>query len=296
MFLSTTTSIMRAIYGEKRTYTVPESIAALKKAGYDHADISLWTMSGKGGVIASDNWDCAVAEIAEACAKHSLPVYQTHGNTASGMEWDDPKYDWDHLTKTNLRNIRATKMLGGQWMVVHPMNLPRDPLYNPEKAKKANLAYLAPYIEEAKKVGIGIAIENMVDFRRWRRRYCGGDIFELIDLCDEINDPSVGICLDTGHANLAGVHVGEAIRAIGKRLRATHINDNHANGADEHLFPYFGTVDWKDAMRAFAETGYEGDFAYEAGSQRIPASTRESWLKYTADLGRDLLRLAEKRD
>ena len=32
MFLSTTTSIMRAIYGEKRTYTVPESIAALKKA------------------------------------------------------------------------------------------------------------------------------------------------------------------------------------------------------------------------------------------------------------------------
>ena len=287
MYLSTTSSIMRAIYGTKRTYSVPEAIEALKEAGYDRVDISLWTLKALG----TDEWESAVAEIAEASAKFGLPVYQTHGNTASGMEWDDPEYDWDHLNLTNIRAIRATKMLGGKWMVVHPMNLPRDPLYSAPKAKESNLHYLAPYIEEAKKAGIGLAVENMVDFRKWRRRYCGGDIFELIDLVDTINDPGVGICLDTGHANLAGIDVGAAIREIGPRLKCTHINDNHDNGADEHLFPYFGTVDWTDTMHALREIGYEGDFAYEAGSQRIPPETRAEWLKYTVALGRKLLAL-----
>lgn len=285
MYLSTTSTIMRAVYGSKQTYPVTEAIRYLKEAGYDRVDVSLWTLKE----LANDDWEVTVAEIAEASKKYGLPVYQTHGNTASGMEWDDPEYDWDHLNMTNLRAIRATAMLGGKWMVVHPMNLPRDPLYSAKKAKEANLRYLAPYIEEAKKNGVGLAVENMVDFRKWRRRYCGGDIYELIDLVDTINDSSVGICLDTGHANLAGIEVGPAIREIGSRLKCTHINDNHDNGADEHLFPYFGTVNWTDTMRALREIGYDGDFAYEAGSQRIPSETREDWLKYTVGLGRKLL-------
>ncbi|MCQ2427660.1 MAG: sugar phosphate isomerase/epimerase [Clostridia bacterium] len=292
MYLSTTHTIMRNIYGEKRKYTVEEAVKALKKAGYDRIDISLWVLSARGGIIESNNWEEEVLKIAEACRENGLPVYQTHGNTASGKDWDDPEYDWDYLTMTNLRNIKATAMLGAKWMVVHPMNLPRDPLYSARKAREANIKYLAPYIEEAKKQGIGIAVENMVDFRNWRRRYCGGDIYELIDLVDTIGDPSVGICLDTGHANLAGIECGAAIREIGPRLKATHINDNHRNGQDEHLFPYFGTVDWKDTMKALGEIGYEGDFAYEAGSQRIPDISREAWLAYTAALGRNLMEMA----
>jgi len=293
MYLSTSHSIMRKIAGDKRVYTAEESIAALKTAGFDAVDISLWVLSSHGGVMDSDNWQDRIAEIAECCKANALPVHQTHGHTAGGMEWDDPEYDWDYLTRINLRNIAATKMLGADWMVVHPKNLPRDPLYNAKKAKEANIAYLAPYIEEAKKLGVGLAVENMVDFRGFRRRYCGGDIFELLELVGEINDPSVGICLDTGHANLAGIDVPAAIRVIGSRLKATHINDNRDNGNDEHLFPYFGTVDWKETMKAFAEIGYNGDFAYEAGCQKIPASAREVWLKYTVALGRDLLELAK---
>ena len=294
MYLSTTSSIMGRIYGSTRKYTVPEAIEALKAAGYDRIDVSLWVLASRGNLLDRDTWENSVAEIAEACDRFALPVHQTHGNTAEGMEWDDPAYDWDYLNRTNIRCLRATKMLGAEWMVVHPMNLPRDPLYSAKKAQEANLRYLAPYIEEAKRLGIGIAVENMVDFRKWRRRYCGGDIYELIDLVDRINDPAVRICLDTGHANLSGIDVGAAIRAIGPRLAATHINDNRDNGNDEHLFPFFGTVDWKDAMAAFREIGYEGDFAYEAGSQRIPAELRGEWLHYTVGLGRGLLRMAEE--
>ncbi len=289
MYLSCTSNIMRVIHGSKRRFTLPESIEAMKKAGYDRIDVCLWSYCGEGAPMALDTWEDFVGEIKEASEKFDLPVYQTHGNTISGMDWDDPNYPlFEHKLMTNLRAIRATKMLGGKWMVVHPKNLPHDPLYNRKKALEANLEYLAPMIEEAKKVGIGIAVENMVDFTNSRRRYCGGDIFELIELVDTINDPAVGICLDTGHANLTGIKCGPAIREIGSRLKATHINDNHAT-KDEHLMPYFGTVNWTDTVRALKEIGYEGDFAYESGSQWIPEEGRDAWLKYTVELGRNLL-------
>ncbi len=109
MYLSTTNTIMNKVFGSTRRYTVPEAIAALKAAGYDRVDISLWVLAAHGAPLDLDTWEQTVAEIAEASALHSLPVHQTHGNTAEGMEWDDPNYDWDYLTRTNLRALKATK-------------------------------------------------------------------------------------------------------------------------------------------------------------------------------------------
>ena len=191
----------------------------------------------------------------------------------------------------NYRCIEITKMLGAEWMVMHPTNLPHDPLYSRKKAREANLKYLAPFIEAAKKTGIGIAVENMVDFGGKRRRYCGGDLYELLDLVDTINDESVGVCLDTGHANLAGIDNPSAIREIGSRLKCTHINDNRAVGADEHLTPYFGTVNWKDTVAALKEIGYDGDFSYELAAVNVDDATFPHWIKYLANLGKCLMSL-----
>jgi sugar phosphate isomerase/epimerase len=190
---------------------------------------------------------------------------------------------------SNLRCIKATAMLGGKYIVIHPKNLPHDPLYSPKKAKDANLSYLEPFINEAKKCGVSIAIENMVDFRGNRRRYCGGDIYELIDLVDTINDKDVGICLDTGHANISGVDPAGAIYEIGSRLKALHINDNHAK-EDEHLLPYFGNIDWSAVSSALIKTGYEGDFAFELHQiKKLPSVLNHDWLTYSVALGRRLM-------
>ena len=293
MYLSTTHGILPGDYANHPLEAFERCFSVLSSAGYDRVDISFWDVSVPGKWLDAPDWEDTVAKLGELTKTYNLPVHQTHGNTYSGKEWDDPAYPLhDFQLRSNLRAIRGTAILGGKWVVLHPMNLPRDPLYSPAKAKEAALRKLEPMIEEAKKNGVGIAVENMVDFRGRRRRYCGGDIYELIDLVDTINDPSVGICLDTGHANLASVNVPAAIRAIGSRLKATHINDNHAGEADEHLFPYFGTVNWTDTVRALKEIGYEGDFAYEAGSQRIPAELCPEWIRYTAKLGRYLMDLS----
>ncbi len=291
MYLSTSTSIMRAIPGSREKYTVEECLKALKAAGYDRADVSLWSLCGHGDIMDSDNWESSIESIAAASNELALPVYQTHGNTYSGLQWDDPAFpDHEYIFMTNMRCLKATKMLGAKWMVMHPYNLPHEKLYSTKRGLEENLLKFAPYIEEAKKLGIGIAIENMVDFGRRRRRYCGGDIFELIELVDTINDPSVGICFDTGHANESGMDAAEGIRAAGKRIKCLHVNDNKGV-TDDHLLPYFGTINWADTVRAIKEIGYEGDFAYEIGSQKIPRECRTEWLRYTAELGRKLMAL-----
>ncbi len=292
MYLSTSDIILNNDYVSKPLEAYESTFSLLKGVGYDRVDICFWTVSKPDTWFSSDGWEDTVAKIGELSKKHSLPIHQTHANTYSGKQWDDPEYPYHELqTETTLRAIKATAMLGGKWIVIHPMNLPHDPLYSVKKAKEAAIAKLEPYINEAKKCGVGIAVENMVDFRGNRRRYCGGDIYELIDLVDTINDESVGICLDTGHANIGGVEPAAAIYEIGKRLKATHINDNHASVADEHLLPYFGIIDWKKTVKALKDIGYDGDFAYEVQPQNLPKELYGEWIRYTAGLGKHLLEL-----
>lgn len=292
MKLSASHVIMGTRPGTGSQYTPSECFSAMKEAGYDRVDVSLWAMCAPGGALTGGDWERAVDELVAASGSVGLPVHQTHGNVLSGEQWDDPATDMEAYRESVMRCIEGSRRLGASYMVIHPYNLAHAPLYNRENNRAACIAFLAPFIEEARKKGVGIAVENMIDFRRRHRRYCAGDVYELIDLVDTINDPMVGICYDTGHGNISGMVPGEAIRAIGKRLVCTHINDNHAGKPDdEHLLPYFGNIDWTLVMRALAEIGYDGDFAYEIGSQKVPDACRVEWLRYTVEIGRKLLDL-----
>ena len=289
--LSTSTCIAHNIPGTDRFFTFEEAIRDLKQAGFDYLDANLWFYTERGGVFACDSWEEEAHRMKEYADQWGIRFRQTHGQTLFGSEWDDPNYpDHEYIWEMNRRCIRITRILGADWMVMHPSNLPHDPLYSRKKAMDANIAYLSPFLEEAKKAGVGIAVENMVDFGSHRRRYCGGDPEELIELVDSFRDPSMGICIDTGHAHISGIHVGSFIRMVGSRLKCTHIDDN-LRDRDSHLPPYMGSVDWQDTMAALKEIGYEGDFSFELGSHRIPAQARDIWYRYIHGLGEALLAL-----
>ena len=274
-----------------RGYTPMESMTAIKTAGYDSVDVNLWALSGPGKPMWSDSWEQTVESLGEAAAANGLPVWQTHADTYGGTEWDDPKFPYrEERHRAILRCIEAAARLKADCIVLHPFNLAHAPLYSQKDNRDACIAYLAPYIEAAKRVGVRIAVENMIDFGRRHRRYCAGDVHEMVDLVETINDPAVGLCIDTGHANISGMKAGEALRVAGKHLIAIHVNDNSSKaGLDQHLLPYFGDVDWTDVMKALSEIDYKGHFTYEIGSQNVPDALRADWLKYTVEVGRKLL-------
>ena len=296
MKLSTSHGIHIYDPAAKRGYTPMESMTAIKAAGYDSVDVNLWAISGPGKPMWSDQWEQMVEELGEAAAQNGLPVWQTHADTYGGLEWDDPDFPY-HAERHQaiLRCIEAAGRLHADCIVLHPFNLAHASLYSQKDNREACIAYLAPYIEAAKKAGVRIAVENMIDFGRRHRRYCAGDVYEMVDLVETINDPTVGLCIDTGHANISGMKAGDALRVAGKHLIATHINDNSSKaGLDQHLLPYFGDVDWPDVMKALSEIGYRGHFTYEIARQNVPDALRPNWLKYTVEVGRQLLAMIEK--
>ena len=89
-----------------------------------------------------------------------------------------------------------------------------------------------------------------------------GIVAEQIRMCDSLNLPNVGCCLDTSHANLAGGDPVEALRRIGSRLIALHVSDNDGE-RDLHALPGEGSVDWPAFLRELQRTGYTGVFTME---------------------------------
>ena len=288
MYISSSSALLtkRPDYGDSTDLT--QCFQWYKQAGFDYVDVFLWGYCFGDGPMTHDGAEKWAEKQRRIADNLGITIRQTHGHTLNGLQWDDPDCEYQStFIERSLRSIRASKILGADWVVVHPTNLPHAPLYSPKEAKEANLAYLAPMIEEAKKQGIGLAVENMIDYGRHRRRYCGGDPYELIDLVDTINDPAVGICIDTGHAHQAGIAVGDFIRLAGNRIKATHINDNRQD-ADSHIIPFFGTADWADISAALKEINYQNDFSYELTFTDIPKPALIDWLRFLHSLANSL--------
>jgi sugar phosphate isomerase/epimerase len=75
----------------------------------------------------------------------------------------------------------------------------------------------------------------------------------------------IGVCLDVGHAHLAG-SIPSAVGIFGERLRSTHIHDN-AGDRDAHMWPGEGTIDWPEAMQALAQLAHPPATVLEISSR-----------------------------
>lgn len=185
-----------------------------------------------------------------------------HGITFSSLYHG---MDMDSFLDLAQRSIRTASIIGAPWVVFHPGN--RGDVYDSmEENLRYNRELFQRLIPELEKTGVGIALENLYDRRHPRtgiiQRHGTAVPEALCELVDRIDHPLVGICWDTGHGHIQGLSQGDSIRMIGKRLKAMHIQDNDGV-KDQHLFPYYGTIDWPDVTRSLRDIGYAGDFTYE---------------------------------
>ena len=113
-------------------------------------------------------------------------------------------------------------------------------------------------MHQAKIYKTGIALENL-----WGSMIRGGYAM-LARLCDSFDADNIGICWDTGHANILNKESpqDDAIRYLGKRIKCTHIHNNFSD-LDPHLPPDSGNIEWDKVMKAFNDIGYNGALTLE---------------------------------
>lgn len=294
MRLSTSTNLIAFRPDWVSYIPILDSIRRLKAVGFDAIDLNLSDAGKAFFRLADRDWKAWMERVAELTHTLNLPVSQSHAPFYNALEPESPKAAvWEPLIK---RAIEASGMAGVPWIVMHPGTYPDDSV-DFKESKRRCYEYFMPYLEQAEKVGCGIAIENMADdfcapYRRPGTVYCATYV-ELCELVDSFHVPNVGICWDFGHANLMRINQRQALREMGARLKATHVADN-AGGFDEHILPFQGMIDWRSILPVLGEIGYAGDLTYEIhnSTSRVPDELVDATAALCEKTGRYLLALA----
>lgn len=182
------------------------------------------------------------------------------------------------------RAFDGCRLLGIPWMVFHHVENQKNYQSNLTKWE-FDKVFFSKMLEHAHRTGVGIAVENLSLGGEVRGERLS-PVSYVLALCDELNDPLLGICCDVGHAHIErfnclnlgddSVNPGDAIRRFGSRLKALHIHDNSSAG-DEHIPPFYGTIDWADVMHALDEISYAHSFTFEAHNavRRFPEPLKD---------------------
>lgn len=105
------------------------------------------------------------------------------------------------------------------------------------------------------KLGVRLAIENLDDTAN-----IDNLVGRLVD-----DNPYVGICFDSGHANVSNPGDFSVLEHFSDRVWALHLHDNNAQD-DQHLLPFDQgcTVDWDAFTTALDATSYQGSIMLES--------------------------------
>ncbi len=290
MRLSTTT-VLFGWYGEDYYPSFEESMNNCLNVGFKTQDINLCAAIRNKSDLAADNWKNKIYNLGEAAAKVGVVFGQSHPVFITGAQHEEKKELWSIFVKMMERSIIASSMLGVEWAVIHPVGVYQNNEVDIEKSIKLNIENFSFAMELAAKYNVKLAYENMPNRMHSMKRFASRTE-ELIALVDEYSDSSVGVCWDFGHGNIIYRDQVPELKAIGNRLRMTHVADNYSTG-DDHMLPFHGTTDWHSIMPVLTEIGYEGDFAFETHMEtvRMPLQFRNDIARTTYKVGKYLLSL-----
>lgn len=249
--------------------------------------------------LAADDWEARIDALGSKAAKLGVRFSQGHAPFNGDLYIRGLRPDDDYIARfreMSLRSVRAAAMLGIKWVTIHPLTDTINTEYDNEIQKKTNIEFYAEMLDLARKVGTGLAFENMSELHRekYTRAYCA-DTDDLIDLIDTINDPHVGICWDFGHAQTLVSDQPRQLRKLGSRLKATHVHDNRGE-RDSHLIPFVGgNIKWEKIMPALREMEYGGDFIFETHMfmKQIPDALRPAAGRLMHEFGMYCMKLYE---
>jgi len=173
---------------------------------------------------------------------------------------------------------RAVRKLVKWFNICGELNIPVIVLHPIENVGlEVNVEYFRRLSKIAAEYGVKIAVENYGYLHNFYSR-----INNIVETIIKVGSDSLGICLDTGHANIE-VYTGrvdESIYESNGYLLATHVSDNDGL-SDQHLFPGKGIIDWKKVFKAFKEIKFSKPLNLEVpGETRYSLEERKEYLNH----------------
>lgn len=245
-----------------------ECVENLHKAGFRYINFDIEKFETFQEDLLSDDWRKNLQPVLDRIESLSMKVIQTHAFSASNMLREGA--DKALVERKIHRSIEVTGALGATNMVLHAQ---LHPDFSKEQFFEYNRDFLKSLQPLCEQNGVHILIENGPlkhfsenFFRKEKvenpRTVWGFHNAKIMkEFLEFASLPHVFACWDTGHRNMDGTQYDELI-TLGEKLHALHVHDNR-NGNDEHLAPYFGTMNWDDLMQGLIDCGYEGFFTFE---------------------------------
>lgn len=267
MKLVTTTADL-AQYFEDRSIASP--IAAMNETGFKHLDMSFYSVIYKGSpwILPGDGWKKEVEDSLILADKYGFDFCQAHSPDGEHFKEGEAR---DALILATKRSIEACAMLGIPHTVIHAAGC------GPDKAEfdRKNIEFYRLFEEDAEKHNVDLLTENSAE--AWNPEYFLRTGKEIREFEENAGIPRLHINWDTGHGNVQGVNQYDDIMAMGKELRALHIQDNDGK-VDAHLMPLMGTVNFDDVIRGLIDAGFSGDFTFE-GSNALRCAGTWPWYR-----------------
>ncbi len=285
MDLSTSLNVLY----DPQNISMEQCLERLARIGFRAFDWNLCDWVFDESPFVGDDWQRWTESVKRQLVASGVRFGQGHSPIYNQLEDSDRAR---RITELTLRSMEAAAILEVPWLVFHPGAVPGNcDVEHLALVRQRNLDWFGEMVTIAEKLGVGIAVENTAD-TFGRRRVYGAIPAELVELVDALGSPLVGICWDTGHAHMQGLKQGEALRAMGRRVKCLHVADNDGRG-DQHVLPFYGTIDWSDVMAGLQAIEYEGTFNYETHNsfRALPFEVRDTALSHALSIGRYLVGL-----
>lgn len=269
--------------------TPAESAEMLKAAGFQGVDITLTHEMMNPPAFLAPEWRVNVLSRATAAKEAGLDIVQCHlpylSNHMPLPETDRYAAYERFMLPLYEHAIDVCGEIGCPIAVSHPY----FDINDAEGTCEGNLRLIEKLLPMLEKAGAKLAIENVwgPDYT-WTNMSSADEILRVINAAD---DPRVGACIDTGHANIFRLDICEMARKYGSKLFALHVHGNA--GKDEHVIPYTMS-DWCEKMdfrgftKALNEIGFDGYYNLELSPGPLPHSAMQPYLNLAGAVARAL--------
>lgn len=166
-----------------------------------------------------------------------------------------------------LKAAEAAAHLRVHYFVIHPG--PENPAVVAPEEQLPRMKHVVESLNQVarrcRELGIMCVLENKLPHLLF------GNTSDILWILDGVTTAEVGVCLDTGHAFLAG-DLHKLIHKLSGHLRMIHAHDN-TGANDSHFPPGNGRIDWKQLMGDLIGIRFRGALVLEMAGNTDPVVT-----------------------